>query len=100
MRSEGCGRAGGAATNPVVSQQTVGNDAVELRRRSCGGGVIKYVDVASVIITDVSQREVVLRALLEEHAIAHQVMTVIEFHDLVRYGVFLDRKSTRLNSSH
>ena len=71
---------GRAVTNPVVSHQTVGNNVVECRRSSRSSGVVVEIDIAPVVIADVSQRQVVRGALLEEDAIAHQVVAVIEFH--------------------
>src|SRR5438477_13156654 len=72
---------GRAVTNPVVSHQTVGNNVVECRRSSRSSGVVVEIDIAPVVIADVSQRQVVRGALLEKHSVAHQVVAVIEFYD-------------------
>src|SRR5262249_54148350 len=72
--------------NAIASQEPVERHGIALHRPSGGVGIIEKIDVPPVVVTDVSQRHVIRRALFDEYAVARQIVAVIEFRDAALGG--------------
>src|SRR5262249_42951020 len=78
--------AGGTIAEAVVPHQAVANDAVVGGGAAGCAAVVVNVYIAAIVVADVTESEVVGSALLEENAVADQVVAIIELGDAAAGG--------------